>query len=143
LLPANPGDVNQALMELGATVCTPHSPKCQVCPWQQQCVAYRQGRPQCFPELPKRPKPTPLIMACAVVGHQRRVLLVKEPKSAPRWASLWLFPTVEIASQHQAIPALETALKASIGLTIRIGEKRASVKHSVTRYRITLHVYAA
>jgi A/G-specific adenine glycosylase len=82
-------------------------------------------------------------MACAIVAHDNRLLLLRQPHTASRWARMWLFPTVEVQSEPEAAEKLETLLKATAALSARVGEKRGSLKHSVTRYRITLHVYAA
>jgi A/G-specific adenine glycosylase len=137
-----PGDVNQALMELGATVCTPKAPKCPDCPWQSRCRALAQGEAQRYPELPERPKPTQVVMACAVLSRKDSVLLARAPEDAPRWASMWLFPTVLLAREGDATLALGRELLDRYGIRGRSVTKLGVFKHAVTRYRITLHAYA-
>ncbi len=142
LVTGAPGDVNQALMELGATVCQPKAPKCGVCPWRARCRAHANGEPERYPELPERPKPTPLVMACALVSRGERVLLAQQAANAARWASMWLFPTVEVAGEGDALHALAHDLGERYGVPGRVLGKFGVFKHAVTRYRITLHAYA-
>jgi len=142
LVTGAPGDVNQALMELGATVCQPKAPKCSACPWSSRCQARATGEAERYPELPERPKATPVVMACAVVSRGERVLLAQQSATAPRWASMWLFPTLEVAAEDRAPAALTRELSEHYGLSGRVGEKVGIFKHAVTRYRITLHAYA-
>ena len=141
LVTGAPGDVNQGLMELGATVCTPKAPKCPECPWQSRCRAHAQGDAQRYPELPERPKPTSLVMACAVLSRKDHVLLAREPENAARWASMWLFPTVLVARESDAALALARELVDRYGVRGRAVTKLGVFKHAVTRYRITLHAY--
>jgi A/G-specific adenine glycosylase len=75
------GEFNQALMELGATVCTPTSPRCDVCPVAGLCEARRLGIQESLPELARSAPPTPLRMAAAVVWRGTEVLLVKRPSN--------------------------------------------------------------
>lgn len=137
-----PGDVNQALMELGATVCQPKAPKCGACPWRARCRAYAAGEAERYPELPARPKPTEVVMACAVVSRGERVLLAQQAASALRWASMWLFPTVEVAAESDAVRTLTRELGERYGIGGQVVCKLGVFKHAVTRYRITLHTYA-
>ncbi|HWO11903.1 MAG TPA: NUDIX domain-containing protein, partial [Polyangiaceae bacterium] len=143
LVTGAPGDVNQALMELGATVCQPKTPKCSACPWSSRCQALAAGQAERYPELPERPKPTQVVMACAVVSRGERVLLAQQSPTATRWASMWLFPTVEVSAEDRALETLTRELRERYGLRGRVGDKLGVFKHAVTRYRITLHAYAS
>src|SRR5690606_4166232 len=96
--------------------------------------------PERYPRLPPRPKPTALAMLCGIVQRQGRVLLVQQPRSAARWASLWLFPTLPVEGRRPA-HALRRWLTQCAGFAVRVGEQRAEFKHSITRYRITLRVH--
>src|SRR5439155_22246648 len=81
--PGHAGEFNQALMELGATVCTPTSPRCGECPLAPSCEARRRGIQGSLPELAREAAPTPLRMAAAVVWRGHEVLLVKRHISPP------------------------------------------------------------
>jgi A/G-specific adenine glycosylase len=92
---AHPGDFNQAMMELGATLCLPKNPRCQVCPVAAECVARQQGRQN---ELPlKRTKGAPKTAECHVVIVRRRdlLLLKQRPAGAKRMAGFWELPAPE------------------------------------------------
>lgn len=142
LVTGAPGDVNQAMMELGATVCLPKAPKCGACPWRSRCRAHERGQPERYPELPERPKPTQVVMACGLVARGERVLLAQQPPDAARWASMWLFPNLEVDAEPDAASALLRELGERYGVRGRVLSKFGTFKHAVTRYRITLHAYA-
>src|SRR5437667_402215 len=72
-----PGDWNQALMELGATVCRPRRPACPACPLRESCRARAEGRPEALPEARPRRAPVEVTVAALVVERQGRVLLVR------------------------------------------------------------------
>ena len=93
---SSPGDLNESLMELGATVCTPRAPRCAACPVSDRCAARRDGRQE---EIP-RPKPRAaqrVVRAHSVVVRDRRgrVLLERRPDGG-MWGGLWQVPTVEL-----------------------------------------------
>ncbi|HET9931399.1 MAG TPA: A/G-specific adenine glycosylase [Polyangiaceae bacterium] len=133
-----PGDFNQALMELGATVCTPQSPRCALCPLRRHCRALALGIQEDLPELPARAAITEVHMAAAVVHFRGRVLVVKLAADAPRWASMWQFPNVERRARESAEKAAVRAVRELVSLEVAAARTVSSVKHSVTRYRITL-----
>lgn len=133
-----PGDFNQALMELGATVCTPQNPRCALCPLRRHCRALALGIQEELPELPARAAVTEVQMAAALVQSRGRVLVVKLKADAPRWASMWQFPNVERRARESAEKAAERAVRELVALDAAAEKLVTSVKHSVTRYRITL-----
>jgi A/G-specific adenine glycosylase len=91
------GDFNSALMELGATICTPRNPDCAACPVRRDCVASRRGLADRIPP-PRKSKATPLVhraIFCVCrqrVGGKREWLIERRPATG-RWAGLWQFPT--------------------------------------------------
>ena len=135
------GDFNQSLMELGATVCTPRSPRCAVCPLSDHCQALAKGLVEVLPELPLRAKATPVHMVAAIVSRGGRVLLTKLRPDAPRWAGMWLFPNAEVGSSETAEAAVARALSSTVGLRGDATELLCVVRHTVTRFRITLDAY--
>jgi A/G-specific adenine glycosylase len=132
---------NQALMELGATVCTPKQPSCATCPLSARCVARQSGRVLSLPELAKRPEATPVSMVAALVFRRGRVLVTQVAPDAPRWAGMWQFPNTECRQDESSRAALERALSAVIGGAVDSARCVTSIRHSVTRYRITLDAY--
>jgi len=91
---AAPGDWNQALMELGATVCTPRKPSCLLCPVTSFCAALAQGEPERFPAPAKRAAVRAVRALAGVVTRRGRVLLVRRP-SRGLLGGLWELPNVE------------------------------------------------
>jgi A/G-specific adenine glycosylase len=140
---ARPGDFNQALMELGATVCTPRSAACGQCPWRATCVARREGLVDALPELAARPKPTPVRAVAVALRDGKRVVLVRLPAAAPRWGGLWTFPHVELEPGETGAAGAERAVREALGVKAHIGGELARVEHTITRFRIALELVEA
>jgi A/G-specific adenine glycosylase len=142
LLPrSRSGDFNQALMELGATLCTPRSPRCERCPIERVCAARAQDLTEALPELAERPKPVSVRMAAALVFHGRAVATRLLAPDAPRWAGMWQFPNVELEAGESERAAAERAARSALRQSARASDVLGVVKHSVTRYRITLTAF--
>lgn len=92
---SSPGDCNEALMELGATVCTPRGPSCDRCPIAERCVAFRDGLQGDIPRPRARPGQRPVLARSVLVRDRRgRVLMERRPDDG-MWAGLWQTPTIE------------------------------------------------
>jgi A/G-specific adenine glycosylase len=126
-------------MELGATICSPTSPRCAECPLAKRCQALAQGIERQLPELAKRKAPTELATAAAYVRRGDRVLLRQMPADAPRWAGLWVLPFVELESEETPRQGAERAL-ASVALEGSAKSVLREARHTITRFRITLSV---
>ncbi len=135
------GDFNQSLMELGATVCTPRTPRCQACPLADHCQALAAGLVDVLPELPARAKATPVHVVSAIATRGGRVLVTKLRPDAPRWAGMWLFPNAEVSSAETPETAVARALLSAVGLRGEATGLLCVVRHTVTRFRITLDAY--
>jgi A/G-specific adenine glycosylase len=122
--PRRAGDFNQALMDLGATVCTPVEPACDACPLAGACEANRSGRVAAIPAKSTRRKSVDRHEAAVVAVRGGRVLLVQRAEGE-WWAGLWDFPRVPVASRKAAA---------------RLGEHIGTIRHSVTHHRIVLEV---
>ncbi|WP_425451991.1 A/G-specific adenine glycosylase [Bacillus taeanensis] len=92
-------DFNQALMELGATICTPQSPACLLCPVQEHCRAFSEGVEKELPVKSKKKPPKPLPMAAAVLMNEEGKVLIHRRPSEGLLANLWEFPNHETLSQ--------------------------------------------
>ncbi len=130
-------DLNQALMELGALVCTPRQPRCAACPVAKCCIAYREGRVQELPRLRLRIRATPRRFVAFVTQHRDRLLLRQRPAGVVN-AHLWEFPNVEVPPGESDI---KQAACTALGLKPNALKPLCMIKHSITRYRITLHVF--
>jgi len=142
LVPENaPGDFNQGLMEIGATVCKPRAPRCDACPLRSHCLAFAQGVQEQLPELPARAKPTAVHMVAAVVERGERVLVTKLKADAPRWSGMWLFPNGEVRRTETPEAATQRILTETTGLKSEVKGLVCAVRHTVTRFKITLDAY--
>ncbi len=141
LLPegAGSGDLNQALMELGASHCSPRNPQCLPCPVRPQCVAFREGTAELLPELPKRPRATREQRVVLIATRRGRILLQRAPEGAVRWAGLWQFPSASTPDEANA-DSEALALTGQLGLNAESLARLPSAVHQITRFHITLHV---
>lgn len=131
--------LNQALMELGATVCTPRGPTCLVCPLAAGCLAHRSGRAEDFPQAKARAAATERRFVVVVLERDGKFLVRQRPQQVVN-AGLWEFPNEELTD-----PTAEACATAAkwLGLPPRAFTPLKPVKHSITRYRITLDVLRA
>lgn len=104
MVPAKrPGDFNSALMELGATVCTPRSPKCLLCPVRDHCEAATKGIAEQIPP-PKKAVATPVERRVVYGVRSGDRWLIEQRPSEGRWASLWQFPTRPASDDAPTLP---------------------------------------
>ncbi len=127
-----PGDFNQALMELGATVCTPRSPTCETCPVQLHCVAHRTDQVDSLPNKPRRVHRKAVDVVSALVSAPDGVWLTRRP-DAGLLGGTWELPSVEGSARPGDLR--------SLGLLPR-GEATV-VRHVFTHLEWTLHTYLA
>ena len=136
----DPGSLNQGLMELGATVCTPRAPRCAACPWARHCTARAQGRAE---ELPVRSRPTSVRRIDAVAGflvRRDRVLAVQRPQRG-LLGGLWELPGGELCAGEAPARALARALRDGLGLAVTAPEPLGTIEHAFTHRLLRVHVY--
>lgn len=138
------GIFNQALMELGALVCTPREPACGGCPVRGLCPTHREGLQHVVPRAKSPPRIEQVREAAVVVRRRGRVLLV-ERQPGERWAGLWDFPRfpLDLADNGQQRQVLIESVAELTGVVCRPRELLTTLKHGVTRFRITLDCHAA
>ncbi len=132
-----PGVVNEALMELGATICTPRSPKCGQCPLASHCQSKRKGLQDRIP-APKTAAIQREVHHHAVVIRRGAMILFEQRPSGGMWSMMWQAPTLE-AGRRVRRASLETSLPVRVTDLV----KRATFPHLTTHRRITFHVYTA
>ena len=114
-----PGDFNQALMELGATVCSQASPSCDVCPVRADCAAAKTRTPAKYP-LPKKPTAKrEVLLAAAWIERDGKVLLIERSRPG-LWAGMWALPSVAV-SDGQPANALRELVAGLGGTRTKIG----------------------
>lgn len=140
--------LNQSLMELGALICTPQNPRCAECPVQLDCAAHRAGRAAELPNLRPRTKATERRVIAFVIEHNGRLLVRQRPTAAVN-AHLWEFPNAEVGHNPAAIThadsrdSLAQFAREQLGLPLTNFAPLITVRHSITRYRITLKAHRA
>jgi A/G-specific adenine glycosylase len=130
------GAFNQALMELGALVCTPAAPACDRCPLSDRCRAHRHSWQREIPRKALAPRVEEVREVAIALWKKRKVLLVQCPDGG-RWAGMWELPRCEVPSA-QTPAAAARALLTRLGLHATLGPELATIRHGVTRFRITL-----
>jgi A/G-specific adenine glycosylase len=136
------GEFNQALMELGALICTPIAPRCGECPLQAHCEARRLGIQEAIPAKSRNPATIAVQEAAVVIRRDDRVLLVQRPSSG-RWAHLWEFPHGPLEAGESHASAARRLASGLTALQIRLGPELLTFRHGVTKYLITLVCFEA
>jgi len=132
------GQFNSALMELGATICTPRQPNCPICPLRRFCRAAAAGLQQTIPP-PRKSRPAPILARWTICVHRRdRWLLERRPRTG-RWAGLWQFPTIEAPHAQPTSQSIGPA----IGLRIASLRKIGQIRHALTHRRYVFTAFAA
>lgn len=139
LIPAGQaGNFNQALMELGALVCSPTSPKCLACPVAEYCQALAGGRQDSLPVKAKAKAPRPVAVVAGVIFHDGRLLLVRRPPDG-LLGGLWEFP----GGEGEGRQALHQLIERQFGLTLEIDTHLTDVRHVFTHLIWDLKAYTA
>jgi len=134
------GDYNQALMDLGALVCTSKSPNCPACPLAELCLARQRGvqaqRPVSSPraELPHH------TVAAAVIQREGTVLIAQRPPQG-LLGGLWEFPGGKLQAGENLAQALQREICEELQAEITVGEAFGVYQHAFTHFRITLHAF--
>jgi A/G-specific adenine glycosylase len=140
----NIGDFNSALMELGATRCTPRTPRCLSCPVRSHCCAYHQGMQDQIPP-PRKSRATPLHQRWVFCIEHRGRWLIEQRPSRGRWAGMWQFITIPAtgASVHAArlSSPKSAATLAKLGLEIGPLKRLGTLKHALTHRRYEFEVF--
>ena len=134
-----PGDFNQAMMELGATICTPHSPLCDVCPLAEQCLALEHGTIEDRPVKPARVKPPHHHLAAAFCIMDDRLLLVRRiPKGL--LGGLWEVPNSEPLAGESDQSSVERLLQTDLKLQSQAEPRAAHIRHAYTHFTVDVAV---
>ena len=147
LPPGRAGAFNEAMMELGATVCLPRAPTCDVCPLRAVCAGRASGAPETYPvKVKKQPIPERIALTAAVSDAAGRMLLGQRPESG-LLGGLWEFISsppgpADAFEPDAAAPALEAVLATRAGLRARVADADfvGVVRHTFTHFRLERHV---
>jgi A/G-specific adenine glycosylase len=134
------GQFNEALMDLGAVVCTPRGPHCTACPLGSVCQAYALGDPEGYP-LRVRRGPTPHFnVAAGVIWREEHLLIAQRPMDG-LLGGLWEFPGGKQLPGETLHECLKRELREELDIEVAVGEKLTVVRHAFTHFRITVYAY--
>lgn len=138
--PENPGAFNQAMMELGATICTPTSPSCTRCPLSRQCLARAAGEERELPLPPQRKSIPAVPVAFALVEANGRVLLVRR-KEGTLLGGLWSLPGGEIPRSAEAKKALSAMVRDQAEIDVEVHGRMSRVERTFSHRRWSGFIY--
>lgn len=138
----NPSFFNQALMELGALICSPTSPSCLLCPVQEHCQAFAEGIQQQLPIKSKKKKQRQVQLAAAVLSTEDGKLLIHKRPSEGLLAELWEFPNVEINRTHKnEQQQLSRFLLKEFAVAANLGRFIGQINHVFSHLEWNVHVF--
>jgi len=140
LPPGQAGDFNQAMMDLGATICTPRDPQCTVCPVNGICLAKALNVQTERPVTPARlPVPHHTVTA-AVIQRDGRVLITRRPVNG-LLGGMWEFPGGKQEPGEMLEECLVREIREELGVTLAVGSELGVYKHAYTHFKVTLHAF--
>jgi A/G-specific adenine glycosylase len=138
--PGRAGQFNEALMDLGATICTPRGPRCPHCPLNEACRAYAAGDPEGYPP-PRRRAPTPHYEVTAgVIWRAEQVLIAQRPLDG-LLGGLWEFPGGKREPAETLVECLQRELREELGIEVDVGQQLTVVRHAYTHFRVTVYAF--
>lgn len=136
-----PGDFNQALMELGALVCTPTNPTCNKCPLKAACSAFNQVKTDEIPyKSPSRSKPHHHIGVAVLLNGNDQVLVALRPDDV-MLGGLWEFPGGKNKDNESIRETVKRECREELGVDIDLYQHIASIDHAYSHFKITLHAF--
>ncbi len=145
LLPAGrAGAFNEALMELGATICTPRTPQCVRCPLHERCRAHAVGNPETLPvRRPRQPVPHYNVTAAVTVRDDARGshVLVAQRNPDDMLGGMWEFPGGKCEPGETLQQCLVREMREELDIEVEVGQQLIVVEHAYTHFRITLHAF--
>lgn len=136
------GEYNQALMDLGATICLPKTPLCEQCPLRHVCQAYQTGQVQVLPRLQPKARVPHYPVAAGVIWQGEQVLLAQRPVNK-LLGGLWEFPGGKQEPGESLPECLQRELREELGISVLVGAHFATVRHAFTHFKITVSAFMA
>ncbi|NET30536.1 MAG: A/G-specific adenine glycosylase [Cyanothece sp. SIO1E1] len=136
-----PRDFNQALMDLGATLCTRQNPACSLCPWQSHCQAYSLQIQSQLPMTEARAPVPHKLIGVAVIWNQQQQILIDRRRQEGLLGGLWEFPGGKIEPGETVEACIKREIQEELGIDIEVGDRLITVDHAYTHFRVTLNVH--
>ena len=139
--PLRPRDANQALMDLGATICTPRSPSCDRCPWRLPCAAYASRDPCRWP-VTDAPKPLPFqVIGVGVVLNAAGDVLIDQRREEGLLGGMWEFPGGKQEAGETIEACISRELREELAIDVTVGELLISVDHAYSHKKLRFVVH--
>jgi A/G-specific adenine glycosylase len=139
--PHQPRAFNQALMDLGATICTPRRPRCPACPWRQACGAYAAGDPSRFP-VKETPRPIPFqVIGVGVVEDGTGRVLIAQRLAEGLLGGLWEFPGGKQEPDEPIAETIQRELREELAIETEVGEELITLEHAYSHKRLRFVVH--
>jgi A/G-specific adenine glycosylase len=135
-----PGIFNQAIMELGATVCKPAAPVCSECPVWKFCKAFQENEQSIYPRKIKKSKVPEFPIAIGVIIKSNKVLITQRPPQG-LLGGLWEFPGGKIKENELPREACVREIKEELNLSVTVQQHLGQVKHSYTHFKVVIEVF--
>ncbi|MBI3951206.1 MAG: A/G-specific adenine glycosylase [Acidobacteria bacterium] len=133
-------EFNQALMELGALVCMPQSPRCESCCWNFACEARKLPLPTMLPVKAQRPAVPHHEIAIGIVWKDSKVLIAQRQVQG-LLGGLWEFPGGKREANESLRRCCAREIEEEVGVKVSIGQKLTTINHAYSHFRITMHVF--
>ncbi len=141
LSPDRPGDFNQAMMELGATLCTPRKPKCLLCPVSRFCRARLELDDPAMLPLKRQTRAVPHYRVAVGIIWDEGYIFIDRRDENGMLGGLWEFPGGKIENGETAQEAVRREIKEELDLDIEVGDFYMEVRHAYSHFKITMYVY--
>jgi A/G-specific adenine glycosylase len=143
LVEGDAGNFNEAMMELGATVCSPKNPNCGACPLSRVCLGFESGRPADYPVKAPKKKVPHIVVGAAVVTNAKGQVLVAQRRVEDMLGGLWEFPGGKQEPGETIQQCIARELKEELGINTQIGDFLVTVKHAYSHFTMDMHTYFA
>ena len=137
----HPRDFNQAIMDLGATVCLPRTPYCLKCPWTDHCLAHTYNLQS---RIPMKEKTAPLPhknIGVAVITNNESQILIDRRRPEGLLGGMWEFPGGKVEAEESIQDCIAREIKEELGITIKVGDHLTTIQHTYSHFRVTLNVH--
>ena len=137
----SPRDFNQALMDLGALICTPKKPSCSSCPLQKFCVAYDKFDPHDFPKKDMKKTNTLQEVGIGLVFNENGELLIDQRLESSSMGGMWEFPGGKRTLDESIEETIEREIREEVGIVVKAGAKLLSFEHAYSHKKIHFTVH--
>ena len=136
-------EFNEAVMELGALICSPRKPSCETCPMRRVCSAYEGGDPTPYPVKKKRGRVPHKIVGAGVVVNSRGQVLIAQRRDGDMLGGLWEFPGGKLEKGETMAACIARELDEELGIRTKVGERLTVVDHAFSHFTMELHAHWA